>query len=105
MLRPCLDCGALIESGSRCTRCDGRRDRRTPGRSGRAQAAFRAAVLQRDGTRCRALLPDGTRCPVTDPAQLEAHHLTKLRERRDYSVRNGICLCLSHHRLAEEIRR
>ena len=74
----------------------------TPGR--RQAADFRAKVLKRDGSRCRALLPDGTRCTVDDPAQLEAHHLRKVRDGGGNTMRNGITLCRHHHRLVEAIR-
>jgi predicted restriction endonuclease len=101
MDRPCLGCGSLIERGSYCPPCDPDRERKrtTPGRRG--AAAFRAAVLKRDGNRCRALLPDGTRCPEDDPSRLEAHHVKPLHAGGRDTLQNGVTLCRSHHRVLE----
>jgi len=53
------------------------------------------AVLQRDGYRCRVILPDGTRCKGR---ATQAHHI----HRRSYhntrwDVDNGLGLCSFHH--------
>lgn len=46
--RPCLDCGAVIPSGSRCSRCSGRRRGTTtePGYGSAYQRLARAAIAQ-----------------------------------------------------------
>ncbi len=46
MLRPCLGCGRLIESGSRCDRCQLRRPR------GKHWQATREVVFARHGRVC-----------------------------------------------------
>jgi hypothetical protein len=97
--RACIACGVLTD-GSYCYRCDPDRERRrnTPGRTTKAQKQFRAAVLQRAGFQCEAVI-DGVRCTAT--TGLEAHHLTKLRAATSFDPAGGRCLCRSHHRLAD----
>jgi len=61
----------------------------------RIREAFRNAVFGRDGHKC-------VFCDVK--TELDAHHIT---DRRDmpaggYVVENGITLCPTHHKMAEE---
>jgi hypothetical protein len=97
--RACLKCGVLTER-SYCYRCDPDRERRrgTPGRTTKAQAQFRKAVLAASGFRCEAI-ENGQRCTAT--TRLEAHHLDALRDSRSYDPRRGVCLCARHHHLVE----
>jgi predicted restriction endonuclease len=98
MLKPCLTCGALSH-GSRCP-AHAHRPRNTPNRSGYRQAEFRAAVLERAGHRCQAII-NGVRCTVTDP--LEAHHLDPLRDHATNDPERGLALCRHHHRIVEQL--
>jgi predicted restriction endonuclease len=94
-LRPCIVCGAL-STESRCPRHYRKRD--TPGRTTRAQMAFRQAVLARAGHRCQWHDSNG-RC--TETTKLAAHHLEPFRDTQSYDPADGICLCLPHHREAD----
>jgi len=100
MLRPCVTCGSLIRSGSYCARHDPvRRSRKTPGRSSRAAATFRDAVLARARFQCEAVI-GGVRCERREG--LEAHHVIPLRKGgRNDPITNGVCLCGAHHRIVE----
>jgi hypothetical protein len=57
-LRPCLGCGALIRSGSRCERCDRMR--------GGSWTALRTRVIAAAGGRCQS---------CGSPRHLEVHHV------------------------------
>lgn len=96
-VRPCLGCGGLIASGSYCPRCDPsrRRRRRTPGRSSRAQARFRAAAVAAYGNRC-------ARCGASGEAvRLYAHHPTKVRAGGAVERQAGVLLCAPCHAVVE----
>ncbi len=94
MLRACLSCGRLSD-GSRCP-AHRRRPRHTPGRTTAKQVSFRAAVLAAAADRCQAI-EDGDRCDVTGARNLEAHHLTGLRQGGTNHASNGVALCRRHH--------
>lgn len=100
-MRPCLRCG-IPTSASYCRRCDPDRGRRrvTPGRTTKAQAKFRAAVLQAAGHRCQHIDEYGVRCEAT--TNLEAHHLIPLLESGSFDPRHGRALCSAHHHEAEQ---
>jgi 5-methylcytosine-specific restriction endonuclease McrA len=61
------------------------------------RAAFREAVFTRDGYRCRV-------CGASD-TELDAHHISDRTTMPDggYVKENGISLCKSCHRLAEQL--
>jgi predicted restriction endonuclease len=105
MLRPCLTCGDLVESGSYCPADDPdrHRPRTTPGRGGGSTiTVFRAAVLAKAGHRCE-VVKGGTRCTVTGAGNLEAHHLRPLREGGTNDPANGRACCRRHHRMIETL--
>lgn len=64
------------------------------GRKRQIRAAFRAAVLTRDGMRCRL---------CGDASALDPHHITDRHEFANggYVASNGITLCSKCHRAAE----
>jgi len=102
--RPCLECGELTPTGSRCSICDARHLHQrskgwSPHRDRASQSKFRTAVLKRDGRQCRALLADGRRCPVA--IDLRAHHLLPLSKGGNYSPANGLTLCKRHDKEAD----
>ena len=81
--RPCLGCGKLIASGSRCSRCKPRRfNKKLRGSGGRA-ATFRRRTLKTHGDACIV-------CGSRDGVQ--AHHLGETDEE------GGVPLCRRHHR-------
>jgi 5-methylcytosine-specific restriction endonuclease McrA len=93
MRRPCLGCGRLIASGSRCRRCTPKRKRATPGRgTGWTAEKFRRAVLARTGGRCAV-------CGSSEG--VEAHHRRPLADGGGNDPANGVALCRRHHREAE----
>jgi hypothetical protein len=69
-------------------------------RGGRATIAkFRADCLRLSGCRCDTIV-DGVRCSVTDPAQLEAHHVRAVSTGgSNVAAENGALLCVEHHRV------
>ena len=86
MRRKCLSCPAIIASGSRCAPCQAARRPRD------RQRAFAAAVLARDGYRCRE-----PGCgAVTD---LQADHLVPLSKGGSFDPANGITRCGRCHRV------
>lgn len=88
MTRRCLECPTLIASGSRCPVHALRR-----GTSGWARQADSAAVLDRDGHRCRNC---GAPCP--HPKHHELDHRRPLFMGGDSSHANLQVLCRSCHR-------
>jgi hypothetical protein len=105
MKRACRGCGIPTGRGAYCARCAAKLppapkdptswNRR---RSRSEQHAFRLAVLERDGYRCRCRgIPDGCDRPHPDPCgatrDLQAHHV-----RPGTSVDDGVCLCAPCHR-------
>jgi 5-methylcytosine-specific restriction endonuclease McrA len=66
MPRPCINCGALIASGSRCTTCKPARQR-----NGWAWTARRNEILERDHHACTA-----SGCTATE--QLTVEHITAI---------------------------
>ncbi len=97
--KPCLTCGTLTTSGSRCPRHGGA-SRITPGRgTGWQASAFRSAVLDAAGYRCQFTNHLGVRCSNTQ--QLQAHHIVDLRDGGSNDpATNGCCLCSRHHAMA-----
>lgn len=96
-MRRCLDCFALIRSGSRCERhrleYERARDRqRGVRRVSRLHGPWARAVKDRAGWRCQVR---GCRTPTDRP---EAHHILPLKNGGGYQMSNGICLCWGHHR-------
>lgn len=92
-LRPCLGCGALIASGSRCPACLSAlsvgRQRTTPGRAG--QAGFRKRVLRAYGKKCLY-------CGATPPVQqLQAHHVAAIADGGSDETSNGRPACTRCH--------
>lgn len=104
---PCLDCGALVKSRSRCRQCELHAEqgtsRQTQDRGGgQAAKVFRQAVLARAGNRCEWEPLGGERCEVTDIDELQAHHRTPLIDGGSNDpVENGRCLCRHHHHRVE----
>ena len=80
--RPCLDCGALIQRGSRCRRCT--RERRG---TSAEQARYRKRVLKATEGAC-------ARCGTTE--NVEAHHLHPLADGGDKNG-PGVPLCCDCH--------
>jgi 5-methylcytosine-specific restriction endonuclease McrA len=80
--RPCLGCGALIQGGSRCRRCEVTRR----GTSAE-QARYRREVLASTGGAC-------ARCGGTE--KVEAHHLHPLADGGDKDG-PGVALCSDCH--------
>ena len=58
------------------------------------QARFRFAVLRRYGSSCAL-------CGVTDPHLLQAAHLCPVEDGGSDDPRNGLVLCLNHHRAVD----
>jgi hypothetical protein len=92
--RPCLGCGRLISRGSRCRRCESKRQRNTPGR--RNPKRFRREVLAKTGGRC-------ARCGST--RKVSAHHRIGMGNGGDDDPRNGEPLCSRCHAKEEARRR
>jgi hypothetical protein len=91
----CISCGRYCAKGaSRCHRCE----RLKPSRgTGAARERFRREVMARAGGRCECV-EHGVRCPVTDPAQLEAHHVRAVIDGGgNDAARNGVLVCREHH--------
>jgi 5-methylcytosine-specific restriction endonuclease McrA len=86
MRRPCLGCGRLIGSGSRCDRCKLPSKRTThPNRgSGWEVERFRRAVLKRSGGRCQL-------CGSSE--RVQAHHRVPLEDGGTNHPSNGVALC------------
>ncbi len=114
--RPCLECGKLIERGSRCpthlARDErARKQRRAntePWQAWYASPAFRAAraaCLARAGNRCQYEDPTHGRCPVT--SGLQAHHVTPARVAPELfnDPNNLLALCTRHHPVVEAAAR
>ena len=81
--RPCLGCGKLIASDSRCSRCKPRRFNKAKRGSGGRAATFRR----------RTLAPTDGACAICGSREgVEAHHLGPT------DADGGIALCLRHHR-------
>lgn len=61
--------------------------------------AWRAKVITKAGHRCEAINDDGSRCHKAEPAhRLFADHIVELQDGgAALDVRNGRCLCGSHH--------
>lgn len=59
------------------------------------QASFRDQVLRKQGSRCAA-------CSFDIPAGLEAAHLVPFSQNGSDDPRNGIALCVLHHRLYDQ---
>lgn len=80
MNRPCVACGRLIASGSRCSRC------RLRNGSTRAWRKVRRLVLIRDGFRCY-------HCggPATD-----VHHVVAVRDGCTDAPQNLQAACTAH---------
>lgn len=120
--RLCLDCGKHVQSRSRCTRCEKKRQRL------RVKVApwvalydlpewstAKWAVHRRDGYRCTYADKAGRRCATTNrTGRIDAHHTTKVREL--YAAAKGdwdtflrlaldrskiVTLCHRHHQLAD----
>jgi hypothetical protein len=85
--RPCLTCGNLIESGSRCRRCARAREVGRRGSSGK-QATFRRRTFRLSNGLC-------VRCG--EPAVV-AHHTPAISERGDPD-KPGEALCERCHQL------
>ena len=101
-MTPCIRCGQLIDAGagSYCPRHRPRRD--SPGRGGGAAIrSYRRRALERDGYRCRALLPDNSRCPTKGERNLEVHHLQALAAGGTHALANLVTVCRRHHRELE----
>jgi hypothetical protein len=88
MVRRCLDCPRLIQSGSRCKACQ--RAYRTP----YARTTWPEQVKRRDGYRCR--VPGCT----TPHDRLQAHHIRRLADGGTSTLANGVTLCHRHHQQA-----
>jgi 5-methylcytosine-specific restriction endonuclease McrA len=80
--RKCLDCPAIIATGSRCKPCQ-ERYRDTYSRHGWADG-----VKARDGYRCR-------RCGCA--TNLKAHHIRPISRGGGHELSNGITLCGECH--------
>lgn len=82
VMRRCLDCPALIRSGSRCAYCQARY------RSAYARHDWADAVKARAGGRCE-------RCGSAD--RVAAHHRLPLAEGGTDQLSNGVALCHTCH--------
>jgi len=94
MMRRCLDCGALIQVGSRCRACANHR------RPSWARTVLPADVKARDGHRC-------TQCGSTN--RIQAHHIVPVEDGGPHTAANMRTLChkchlAEHRRLATEAR-
>ena len=106
----CTVCGAVSDQ-KQCPEHRRRGDTSWGGTRDRTkQAAFRRAVLARDGSQCVAVNEaTGERCPVTDGLRA-AHYPTPLREfalddPAAYDPSNGITLCAEHDKLIDPYAR
>lgn len=88
----CLSCGCHVPRGQ--SYCGAHRPIRRG--SGAARERFRREVMRRAGGRCQCI-ENGKRCPVTDPAQLEAHHVRALFDGGENAASNGLLVCKAHH--------
>lgn len=100
-MRRCLDCGKLIDTGSRCephrlAHERGRERARGPRRSSYSRNGWAREVKDRDGWRCRIA---GCQTP-TD--RVQAHHRVPLSAGGSDAVANGITLCHAHHLAAHD---
>lgn len=91
MQRPCIGCGALIPSGSRCGQCRPKRPP-TPGRKGRTATDWRWRKLSQ---KLRGLSPFCEKCLAT--SDLTVDHIIPPTERPDliYEVLNLRVWCRS----------
>jgi 5-methylcytosine-specific restriction endonuclease McrA len=81
--RPCIVCGILITTGSRCDACKPARQL-----NGWAWTQTKQAVVERDGYAC-------TECGST--RELEVHHLRPLRLGGTDDLENLVTLCAVCH--------
>jgi 5-methylcytosine-specific restriction endonuclease McrA len=90
--RPCLKCGVIIRSGSRCADCTVPRTRRQAAKRTRDKS-LRARVLRRDHYVC-------AECRWHDPSgrTLEMDHIVPLSDGGSRSMSNCITLCRQCHR-------
>src|SRR5262249_40946673 len=68
-----------------------RTNRTVTNRARPGQARFRFAVFKRYGAKC-------TFCRITEPKLLEAAHLCPVEENGCDDSRNGLVMCLTHHK-------
>ena len=87
-MRPCLGCGRLIASGSRCRRCRHRNG------STRRWRKLRLQILVRDNWRCF-----GCRGRAT-----EVHHLTPVEAGGTDNPSNLAASCTSCHRPPDRLK-
>jgi hypothetical protein len=101
----CLACGCHVPRGQ--SYCGAHRPIRRSAKlrgSGGARERFRREALARAGNRCEAVVR-GVRCDVTDPQQLEAHHVRAISAGgSNVAAANGVVLCKLHHAAIEAQR-
>lgn len=93
MQRPCISCGELIASGSRCQECKPKENRpRRPGRKGRSTSDWTWRKLSE---KMRRLQPWCSECPATE--DLTVNHVIPISERPDlaHEELNLTVLCRS----------
>ena len=92
MKRACLGCGALIDlgTGSRCRRCERKRNRAKAARSPYQTAEWRRLARQ-------VKLRDGGCGVCGSTVRLAAHHLIPLSRGGANDPANVVALCQSHH--------
>jgi 5-methylcytosine-specific restriction endonuclease McrA len=91
-MRPCLGCGQLIRSGSRCPRCERNRFPASPGRlRGARWQEIRKGVLRAFAYRCSECGAEGI--------PLEVHHRDHDHTHND--LVNLLPLCRGCHRRAK----
>jgi 5-methylcytosine-specific restriction endonuclease McrA len=107
VVRPCLDCGALIPlgQGNRCP--THQRDKQaswSQGRDRSAQRRLRTALLKRAGNQCEAIDPkSGVRCQAT--TDLRACHITPLARGGGYDPEDARLLCRKHDKASDRYAR
>lgn len=95
-VRPCLGCGRLTSSGSRCPACS--RGHHHPAYDSPSYRRARTIVKRRDRV-CRALV-NGRLCG--SKKGLQVHHLDKVRDGVPvHDPARMVLLCGEHHPVAE----
>jgi 5-methylcytosine-specific restriction endonuclease McrA len=87
-VRPCIQCGVLINRGSRCTNCQPAR-----ARNGWAWTNTKTQAKQRDDHRCTHH-QDGRRCPITKDLTVE--HILPIHQGGTDSLNNLTVRCPNH---------
>jgi 5-methylcytosine-specific restriction endonuclease McrA len=99
-LKACAVCGKIHSADIKCWRKDARIDREHKLRQTNKWHTKSLEIRERSHWLCAVCLDKG----IINHESLEVHHIEKLRDNPDGLLddANLICLCTTHHKLADE---